>query len=198
MTRIEEMITMRNNGESLKAVGDHFGITRERVRQLLKREGYVGKPDIAQQRLSPEQKEDKRKRKIAWITAWQKRNPEKVKQYRKGYKKRRSARDPGYRVHQNLQRRIQGVLKGDRKADSSVDLIGCTPDQLRAHLEAQFEPGMTWDNYGVFGWHVDHIVSCWRFDRSDPDWQRKCFHYTNLQPLWREDNMTKRDHWGQV
>ena len=48
MTRIEQMVDMRNNGQTLQAVGDHFGISRERVRQLLKREGYVGKPDLTQ------------------------------------------------------------------------------------------------------------------------------------------------------
>ena len=59
------------------------------------------------------------------------------------------------------------------------------------HLEAQFKPGMTWDNYGLKGWHVDHIRPCASFDLRDPEQQRRCFHYTNLQPLWAEENLKK-------
>ena len=46
-----------------------------------------------------------------------------------------------------------------------------------------------------WGWHIDHIVSCWRFDLTDPEQQKQCFHFSNMQPLWREENMAKRDHW---
>src|SRR5258708_6680707 len=53
-----------------------------------------------------------------------------------------------------------------------------------ASLEIQFKPGMTWENYGRHGWHVDHIRPCNSFDLSDQTELRKCFHFTNLQPLW--------------
>jgi len=55
----------------------------------------------------------------------------------------------------------------------------------------QFKPGMTWDNYGYYGWHIDHKVPCSNFDLSKPEEQYKCFHYTNLQPLWAEENLIK-------
>ena len=48
---------------------------------------------------------------------------------------------------------------------------------------------MNWENYGV--WHIDHIIPCARFDLSDPGQQKICFHYTNLQPMWGEDNLKK-------
>jgi hypothetical protein len=197
MTRIEQMVDMRNNGQTLQAVGDQFGISRERVRQLLKREGYVGKPDLAQVKASPEQKAAKYKRHRARIAAWQKANPEKVRSYRKGYTSRRKSRDVGFRIRHNISSRLrQLVNKHDEAVKYSIiDLLGCTIKEFKDHLEAQFQPGMTWENYGVFGWHIDHIVSCWRFDLTDPEQQKRCFHYTNMQPLWREDNMAKRDHW---
>ena len=50
---------------------------------------------------------------------------------------------------------------------------------------------MTWKNHGRFGWHIDHIRACSRFDLSDLSQQKKCFNYTNLQPLWAKDNIRK-------
>jgi hypothetical protein len=52
---------------------------------------------------------------------------------------------------------------------------------------------MNWDNYGFYGWHIDHIRPCASFDLSKPSEQRKCFNYTNLQPLWATENWGKRD-----
>jgi hypothetical protein len=64
---------------------------------------------------------------------------------------------------------------------------------LIKHLESHFTEGMNWDNYGVYGWHMDHIIPCAAFDLTKPEDQSKCFHYTNLQPLWAKDNLSKRD-----
>ena len=76
--------------------------------------------------------------------------------------------------------------------------MGCTTDELVAHLEKQFTPGMTWDNWAYRGWHIDHIRPCASFDLADPEQQRECFHYTNLQPLWAVDNMRKSDNWESM
>lgn len=72
-----------------------------------------------------------------------------------------------------------------------MELLGCTIEELRTHLEAQFQEGMTWDNYGRDGWHIDHIKPCSSFDLLKEAEQRECFHYTNLQPLWAKDNLSK-------
>jgi hypothetical protein len=61
--------------------------------------------------------------------------------------------------------------------------------ELRAHLEHQFKDGMTWDNHGE--WHIDHIKPCVQFDLTDPEQQKECFHYTNMQPLWAFENQSK-------
>jgi hypothetical protein len=88
---------------------------------------------------------------------------------------------------------LRHALNGVNKACTTKRLIGCTTKELRNHLEAQFIDDMSWDNYGYYGWHIDHIIPCACFDLSDPEQQRQCFHYTNLQPLWAEDNLRKSD-----
>lgn len=70
-----------------------------------------------------------------------------------------------------------------------MTLLGCTVEELRAHLEKQFTSGMTWDNYGE--WHVDHIKPVTKFNLVDPAEQLLCFHFSNLQPLWAKDNIRK-------
>ena len=70
-----------------------------------------------------------------------------------------------------------------------MELVGCTRSELCKYLERQFKIGMTWDNYGE--WHVDHILPCASFDLTKRTQQKKCFHYTNLQPLLASDNMRK-------
>ena len=70
-----------------------------------------------------------------------------------------------------------------------MELIGCSIDHLITHLEKQFKTGMTWDNYGQ--WHVDHIKPLTSFNLDEPEQQRCACHYTNLQPLWADENKSK-------
>ena len=62
---------------------------------------------------------------------------------------------------------------------------------LKIHLQEKWLPGMSWENYGYYGWHIDHIIPCSKFDLSKLEEQKKCFHFTNLQPLWAADNIKK-------
>lgn len=101
--------------------------------------------------------------------------------------------DPKFRMTHNVRCRIRYVLKNNKKANHSIKLLGCTFEQLKQHLERQFKNGMSWDNYG--DWHVDHIRPCALFDLSDAKQQQECFHYSNLQPLWAKENLSKGDAW---
>lgn len=109
------------------------------------------------------------------------------------YVNNRRSEDTGYRILGNLRSRLRHALNGINKSCTTKQLLGCTTKELRKHLESQFTDGMSWDNYGYYGWHIDHITPCASFDMSDPEQQRQCFHYTNLQPLWAEDNLRKSD-----
>ena len=83
------------------------------------------------------------------------------------------------------------IYNNKYKYTSAVNLLGDSIPNVIKHLEKQFKLGMTWANHGKNGWHIDHIIPCAHFDLSDPAQQRACFHYTNLQPLWAFDNISK-------
>ncbi|MCG7348816.1 hypothetical protein [Sphingomonas sp. ACRSK] len=105
----------------------------------------------------------------------------------------RMARDPAFRVAQNLRVRLCMALKNQQKAGSAVDDLGCTIPELMAHLERRFLPGMTWANWSRHGWHIDHIKPLASFDLTDREQFLAACHYTNLQPLWAVDNLRKGD-----
>lgn len=117
---------------------------------------------------------------------------ERMKQYDKEYKKRRELVDVEFKIKNRLRSRLYDALNGSNKSDKTVALLGCTISFLHDHLEFQFDDKMTWDNYGSY-WHIDHIIPCASFNMSDPEHQRKCFHYSNLQPLEASENRKKSD-----
>ena len=100
-----------------------------------------------------------------------------------------------FRLTKCMRHRLWAAVTRGRghKSATTFALIGCTPDFLRTHLEALFEPLITWENYGSF-WHVDHIINCAAFDLTDPAKQRACFHYSNLRPLGAAENLARRRH----
>lgn len=144
---------------------------------------------------------------------WQKRNPDrayaKMRRYQakvrmeKGEayegvratqrqcQRNRYKNNPGFVVKRRLCGRLRDAVRaqGGAKASSSYELVGCSHAQLLEHLSQQFSCGMNWENFGQ--WHIDHIRPCASFDLTDPEQQKACFHYTNLQPLWARDNLRK-------
>jgi hypothetical protein len=113
--------------------------------------------------------------------------------YYREYSAARVKVDDQYRLTRNLRSRVLAALSKQSavKVHRTHDLIGCTVPDLMSHIEARFAEGMTWENHGRYGWHIDHIRPCASFDLTDPEQQRQCFHYTNLQPLWAADNIRK-------
>lgn len=114
---------------------------------------------------------------------------------RREYEKNRYKNDPKYRLDHNVGAAVystlksQGVCKAYRNAFN--DILPYSIEELMSHLEAQFQTGMTWENYG--GWHVDHIRAKCKFhydSPDDPEFQ-KCWSLNNLQPLWARDNLSK-------
>jgi len=100
--------------------------------------------------------------------------------------------DESFKLTELLRSRLRKILKGKiKKTYSAIDLVGCSILQLKKHLEEQFKEGMCWENHGLYGWHIDHILPCSSFDMTIIDNQKKCFNYKNLQPLWATENLSK-------
>lgn len=128
--------------------------------------------------------------------------------WRKGYigpyNKRRRAENPEIRIRASLRARLGNVLSGHRKTASTLAYLGCTVAELRAYLEKQFKPGMTWANYGRVGWHIDHRRPMASFLFFNPDGSlneealRQSMHFTNLQPLWYWENVSKSDNFVAI
>lgn len=133
---------------------------------------------------------------------WKSVNKDKVnaasKRYREKHKtkineafKSRRKEDINFRLAGYLRSRLSHALREGRKVGSAIKDLGCLIEKLRKHLESQFQQGMSWDNYGK--WHIDHILPLAKFDFTDHKQLAKVYHYSNLQPLWAEDNLKKSD-----
>jgi hypothetical protein len=100
-------------------------------------------------------------------------------------RRRRRNEDEAFRVLDSLRARLNLAVKvkGTVRSARTLELLGCTVEFLKDYLQERFLPTMTWENYGSL-WHIDHIKPCASFNLLDPEEQKACFHYTNLQPLF--------------
>jgi len=152
------------------------------------------------------------KRILEYAKKYKENNEEKIKQYHKKYKKRyvalnrnilriksniykkkRWKTDINYRLLEICRHRINKALKGYNKSKHTRELLGCSIEEFKTHIENIFLKGMSWNNYG-YGknkWHIDHIIPCDAFDLTNPAEQKECFCFTNLRPLWQTDNIKK-------
>lgn len=101
--------------------------------------------------------------------------------------------DINFRLSVILRRRLRDALKNNSKKVSAVKSLGCSIQEFKSYLESKFQLGMTWENYGYEGWHIDHIIPLANFDLTNKMECEKACHYTNLQPLWAEENFRKND-----
>ncbi len=95
------------------------------------------------------------------------------------------------RIAKNIRARINSALQGKSKFGHSIELLGCSIEQFKIHLESKFTSEMSWENYGAY-WEIDHIKPCALFDLSIRNQQEKCFHYSNMQPLTKSENRRKQ------
>jgi hypothetical protein len=156
-----------------------------------------------------------KKRNCEYAKAYARANKDKVKAYAREWYQKNKERllkrtterfrnkyrtDPQFRTANKLRARIYNALKsaGLTKNKRTEDLLGCTINEARRYIETLWQPGMSWSNHTKKGWHIDHIRPCASFDLTDPEQQRACFHYTNLQPLWGIENELKNSNYKGV
>lgn len=160
----------------------HYSINKEHINASAKsyykkhREYIIKK--VAEYRQTPKGKEVGKKSK---------------NKYEKKWRKKQRETNPLFTLIECLRGRINKTIQLNRKSARTIELLGCSIELFKQHIELQFTKGMTWQNHKRSGWHIDHIKPCSSFDLSKPEEQRKCFHYSNLQPLWAIDNLKKSD-----
>lgn len=126
------------------------------------------------------------------VKAYTQKNWKKVAEYQKWYHSQ-----PHQRIRNSLHGRIVIALKhkNAKKVMNTMPYLGCSLEFFLDWMEFQFEDDMSFDNYGQ--WHMDHCKPCNAFDLTDVDEQMKCFHWTNIQPMWGPDNLAKSDNYSE-
>lgn len=117
-----------------------------------------------------------------------KNNRPKINATKSIYEKNRRATDSLFKLKKNTRKMVSRYMLNG-KCKRTQEIIGCTYEELKLHIEKQFIEGMTWDNYGADGWHIDHIKPLAVANSEEEIISLN--HYTNLQPLWALDNLKK-------
>ena len=107
------------------------------------------------------------------------------KEYANNYQKRRKKQDVLFRIISQMRNSVNIYLK--YRSKHTFDIVGCTPQELKEHLEKRFVVGMSWENKNL--WHIDHIIPL-SSAKTEEELYKLC-HFTNLQPLWAEENLKK-------
>lgn len=198
-----------------QTISEKTGYTKQVILRILKENGvvlgppgrrFIGGRQVALKKYEskPETKERKRKNYDKWSEKnrehlreyhkqWRTENVDKWRKTKRDYERNRKASDPLYKLISNFRTAIYTVLKESNvdKYGHYFDVLEYTPEELIIHLEKQFVPDMTWDNYGI--WHVDHKLPITSFDiqeMGDEEFM-KCWSLDNLQPMWGEENIRK-------
>ncbi|MFA1819029.1 hypothetical protein ACDX78_02295 [Virgibacillus oceani] len=183
-----------NNKEKIRATKQKI---YERDKERIKAKVKVYREENREKVAARKRKYQEENREI--IKAKRKKYYQKHKEERSAYfaeyQRKRLKNDSHFRLKYVLRRRVLHALNGEIKSGRTLDLIGCSVRDLKKHLEKQFQPGMSWSNYGE--WHIDHIRPCASFNLADEDQQKECFNYKNLQPLWAAENLEKGAKWSE-
>lgn len=120
---------------------------------------------------------------------YRKNNKEKIKEY---YKTKYKT-DIQYKLKNDYLHLVERVIRNQKTTPKEEEILGCDYQTFRSHIESKFDKEMNWDNYGVKGWQIDHIIPISSFDLTDIEQVKKCFNYKNSQPLWAKENKRKFD-----
>jgi hypothetical protein len=144
--------------------------------------------------------ENNRERKNETRNKWVSENKEFLKEYDRKYKSKKRSTDLMFRLNSTVSIAICLSLHGRKNGRHWEHLVGYNLEQLIKHLEKQFQPGMTLENHGRYGWHIDHKRPIDSFDFTSPEDEefKQCWSLENLQPLWWQDNLSKSNKWETI
>ena len=145
-------------------------------------------------------RDDNKERIKEWFKIYRFNNKERLKIQRNNKREKRLVRnkiryhnDIQYRLASVLRSRLTDAIRNNQKSGSAVRDLGCTIPELKFYIEGKFQDKMSWDNWGVNTWHIDHVIPLAYFDLSNREQFLKAVHYTNLQPMWAIENYSKHD-----
>lgn len=174
---------------------EHYRKNRERI--LKRNKAYADQHREKLRMHSRQYYWENRKQMLANALKTRQKNRKLLSKKQYEYKKKRLKNDIIFKLTERIRSRIYLCLKKYKtiKSQEFKTLLGTDDMQIIwTHLEKQFKKGMTRDNHGA--WHIDHIKPISSFDLTKPEEQIKCFHYTNMQPLWAKENLTKGAKYG--
>jgi len=111
------------------------------------------------------------------------------KNYQKEHSKSKKSSDPLFKLQSNIRTRISQTVSGYSKSKHTEEILGCDFKTFKSYIESLWKEGMNWDNYGTFGWHIDHKTPISISTTESEVYTLN--HYTNLQPLWWKENLEK-------
>jgi hypothetical protein len=130
-------------------------------------------------------------KRLDYVKKWKEGNKDRINFTNNKRAKHRKKTDVIFKLKCSLRTKLSTFLKKNhfKKTQRTMDVLGCSVDDLKLKLEYKFKPGMNWENYGKFGWHIDHIRPL-SLAKTEQEIE-KLFHHTNLQPLWWDENIKK-------
>jgi len=185
----------KNADKILKREAEYRRKNPDKVRKRMaeyrrKNADKIGKQNAEYRRKNPD--------KVRKLEAeYRRKNPDKVRKLEAEYRRKNADKvrkreaeynkKPEVKIVRAQRDRLKSIVKST--SVSRHEMTGCTPMQLRQHIESQFVKGMTWKNQGR--WHIDHIMPCSAFDLTKPEQVKVCFNWQNLRPIWAKKNLRK-------
>lgn len=162
---------------------------KQKIKDNVKRYTENNKDKISeyQKRYQKENKDKIKKTRKSWVD----KNKDKLRKYYRDRKRNKLKNDELFKFKNSIRKRTNQAFKVSRwtKDSSNIELLGCSFEHAKKHIESLFKDGMTWDNYGRGGWHIDHIIPLCSANTKE-DFENLC-KIDNLQPLWEKDNLSK-------